>query len=63
MHGHERGRGEHNEHLYYEVPTAGPEQLDEQQQHENQEEIHQQKVHNRRRQPARNHRRLGCGTH
>ncbi|KAA0045997.1 transposase [Cucumis melo var. makuwa] len=44
MYGHGRGRGEHNEYLYYEVPVAIPEQLDEQQQQENQEEIQQQRV-------------------
>ncbi|TYK23115.1 GATA zinc finger domain-containing protein 10-like isoform X2 [Cucumis melo var. makuwa] len=35
MHGHGRGRGEHNEYLYYEVPAAVPEQSDKQQQQEN----------------------------
>uniref|UniRef100_A0A9I9DU78 Uncharacterized protein n=1 Tax=Cucumis melo TaxID=3656 RepID=A0A9I9DU78_CUCME len=35
MHGHERGRGEHNEYLYYKVLAAVPEQSDEQQQQEN----------------------------
>ncbi|KAA0047926.1 mediator of RNA polymerase II transcription subunit 12-like isoform X1 [Cucumis melo var. makuwa] len=39
MHGHGRGRGEHNEYLYYEVPAAVLEQSDEQQQQKNQEEI------------------------
>ncbi|TYK09816.1 mediator of RNA polymerase II transcription subunit 12-like isoform X1 [Cucumis melo var. makuwa] len=34
MHGHGRGRGEHNEYLYYEVPTTVPKQSDEQQQQE-----------------------------
>ncbi|TYK03402.1 GATA zinc finger domain-containing protein 10-like isoform X2 [Cucumis melo var. makuwa] len=78
MHDHGRGRGEHNEYLYYEVPAAVPEQSDEQQQQENaavpeqsdeqqqqenQEEIQQQRVQSRRRQPARNRRRPGCGTH
>ncbi|XP_050946586.1 serine/threonine-protein phosphatase 7 long form homolog [Cucumis melo] len=32
MHGHGRGRGEHNEYLYYEVPAAVPEESDELQQ-------------------------------
>uniref|UniRef100_A0A9I9D3T2 Aminotransferase-like plant mobile domain-containing protein n=1 Tax=Cucumis melo TaxID=3656 RepID=A0A9I9D3T2_CUCME len=78
MHGHGRGRGEHNEYLHYEVPAAVPKQSDEQQQQENaavpeqsdeqqqqknQEEIQQQRVQSRRRQPARNRRRPGCGTH
>ncbi|XP_050945474.1 uncharacterized protein LOC127150827 [Cucumis melo] len=75
MHGHGRGRGEHNEYLSYEVPVVVPEQSDElqqqenaavpgqsdeQQQQENQEEIQQQRVQSRRRQPARNRRRPGC---
>ncbi|KAA0050314.1 GATA zinc finger domain-containing protein 10-like isoform X2 [Cucumis melo var. makuwa] len=62
MHGHGRGRGEHNEYLYYEVlaavpeqsdeqqqqeNAAVPEQSDEQQQQENQEEIQQQRVQSR----------------
>ncbi|KAL0537388.1 hypothetical protein IC582_026366 [Cucumis melo] len=72
MHDHGRGRGEHNEYLYYEVPAAVleqsdeqalPEQSDEQQQQKNQEKIQQQRVQSRRRQPARNRRRPGCGTH
>uniref|UniRef100_A0A9I9CGH8 Uncharacterized protein n=1 Tax=Cucumis melo TaxID=3656 RepID=A0A9I9CGH8_CUCME len=78
MHGHGRGRGEYNEYLYYEVPAAVPEQSDkqqqqenaavpeqsnEQQQQENQEEIQQQRVQSRRRQPTKNRRRPGCGTH
>ncbi|TYK18882.1 GATA zinc finger domain-containing protein 10-like isoform X2 [Cucumis melo var. makuwa] len=61
MHCHGRGRGEHNEYLYYEVPAAILEQLDEQQQQENQEEIQKQRVQSR--QPTRNRRRPGCGTH
>ncbi|XP_050937121.1 uncharacterized protein LOC127148153 [Cucumis melo] len=61
MHCHGRGRGEHNEYLYYEVPAAILEQSDEQQQQENQEEIQQQRVQSR--QPTRNRRRPGCGTH
>uniref|UniRef100_A0A9I9DPC2 Uncharacterized protein n=1 Tax=Cucumis melo TaxID=3656 RepID=A0A9I9DPC2_CUCME len=52
MHCHGRGRGEHNEYLYYEVPAAILEQSDEQQQQENQEEIQQQRVQSR--QPTRN---------
>ena len=63
MHGHGRGRGEHNEYLYYVAPAVVSEEPNEQQQQENQEELQQQRVQSRRGQPTKNRRRSSCGTH
>ncbi|TYK22189.1 GATA zinc finger domain-containing protein 10-like isoform X2 [Cucumis melo var. makuwa] len=63
MHGHERGYEEHNEYLYHEAPADVSDRQEYQQEPENQEDREQHRVQSRRRQPAQNRRRPGCGTH
>ncbi|TYK01176.1 GATA zinc finger domain-containing protein 10-like isoform X2 [Cucumis melo var. makuwa] len=63
MHGHRRGYGEHNEYLYHEAPADVSDRQEYQQEPENQEDREQHRVQSRRRQPTRNRRCPGCGTH
>ncbi|KAA0064193.1 GATA zinc finger domain-containing protein 10-like isoform X2 [Cucumis melo var. makuwa] len=63
MHGHGRGYEEHNKYLYHEASADISDQQEYQQKQENQENREQHRVQSRRRQPARNRRRPGCGTH